>query len=302
MRLTTGIGALGLLAVPTVHAWGSLGHITVAYIATKFVKEDTATYFQDLLRNDTEHYMAGVATWADSIRYTKWGRFTKNFHFIDAKDTPPSYCGVDFERDCKEDGCVVSSIQNYTLQLFDSSLYPWRRAQAAKFVIHFVGDIHQPLHAENVAQGGNGIHVKWGNSELNLHHVWDTSIAEKMLGGVRRRQYQAAFEWAANLSSEIQTGKYMAQSKSWTDGMNLDDPIATSMAWANESNAFICSHVLPEGPREIVGQQLAGEYFEKAAPVIELQVARAGYRLAAWLDLIVDRITQSAQAVGSEEL
>lgn len=56
---------------------------------------------------------------------------------------------MDFDRDCKEDGCVVSSIQNYTQQLLDNNLYPWRRNQAAKFVIHFVGDIHQPLHAEN---------------------------------------------------------------------------------------------------------------------------------------------------------
>lgn len=45
--------------------------------------------------------------------------------------------------------------------------------------------------------------------------------------------------------------------------------------------------MLPEGPAAIVGQELGGEYYEKAAPVIELQVARAGFRLAAWLDLIV---------------
>lgn len=302
MRLTVGVAVFGLLlSAPVVNAWGSLGHITVAYIATKFVQEETASYFQDLLRNDEKHYLAGVATWADSIRYTKWGRFTKNFHFIDAKDNPPHYCGVDFDRDCKDDGCVVSSIQNYTSQLFDDSLYAWQRAQAAKFVIHFVGDIHQPLHTENVAQGGNGIHVMWEKSELNLHHVWDSSIAEKMLGGIHRKPYPAAYAWAANLSSEIQTGKYSSQSKSWADNLNLDDPLETSLAWANEANAYICTHVLPEGPAAIVGQQLAGSYFEKAAPVIELQVARAGYRLAAWLDLIAGRIRETSR-VGDGEL
>ncbi|KAM0820180.1 hypothetical protein AB5N19_05999 [Seiridium cardinale] len=301
--MKAGLGALtlGLLA-PSVAAWGSLGHITVAYIASNFVKDETAAYFQDLLRNDTEHYLAGVATWADSIRYTKWGRFTKNFHFIDAKDSPPSYCGVDFERDCKEDGCVVSSIQNYTSQLLDSTLYPWRRNQAAKFVIHFVGDIHQPLHTENVARGGNGIHVQWNNAELNLHHVWDSSIAEQLLGGNRRKPYLAAHTWATNLTTEIQTGKYLAESKSWADGLDLDDPIATSMKWANETNAYICTHVLPEGPVKIVGQQLAGEYAQKAAPVIEIQVARAGYRLAAWLDLIAERIQERSHASNFGEL
>lgn len=98
------------------------------------------------------------------------GRFSKDFHFIDAKDEPPTYCGVDFERDCKEDGCVVSAIKNYTEQLLDENLVDYRRSQAAKFVVHFIGkilvvplieladtnrlsgDIHQPLHAENVAQ------------------------------------------------------------------------------------------------------------------------------------------------------
>ncbi|KAH8662277.1 phospholipase C/P1 nuclease domain-containing protein [Xylariales sp. PMI_506] len=294
-------GCLSLL--PQVTAWGSLGHITVAYVASNLVKPETATYFQGLLRNDTEHYLAGVATWADSIRYTKWGRFTKNFHFIDAKDSPPTYCGVDFERDCKEDGCVVSSIQNYTNQLFDDSIPVWQRAQAAKFVIHFVGDIHQPLHVEDVALGGNGIMVKWGNAQLNLHHVWDSSIAEKMLGSISRKPYIAGQSWAASLTSEITSGKFLADSKSWGAGLYLDDPIATAMSWANESNAYICTTVLPEGPVAIVGQQLNGDYFTKAAPVIEVQVARAGYRLAAWLDLIAARIAQKSPVViGDSEL
>ncbi|KAI1824380.1 putative nuclease S1 precursor [Xylaria intraflava] len=289
---------LGASVLPGAVAWGSLGHIAIAYIASNFVQENTASYFQDLLGNDTAHYLAGVATWADSIRYTKWGRFSKNFHFIDAKDNPPTYCGVNFERDCKADGCVVSALQNYTSQLLDAELWPSQRTQAAKFVVHFVGDIHQPLHAENVAYGGNGIHVNWEGREFNLHHVWDSSIAEKMLGGNRRKIYDNAFRWAAYLTDEIKAGKYLTASASWADGLLLDDPIATSMVWANESNAYVCSHVLPEGPKAIIGQELAGKYFENAAPVIELQVAKAGYRLAAWLDLITESISGSKAALG----
>ncbi|KAI1329919.1 putative nuclease S1 precursor [Xylariaceae sp. FL0255] len=291
---------LGVTVLPTVAAWGSLGHITVAYIASNFVQDNTATYFQNLLRNDTEHYLAGVATWADSIRYTKWGRFTKNFHFIDAKDDPPTYCGVDFERDCKEDGCVVSSIQNYTSQLLDGDLFAWRRMQAAKFVIHFVGDIHQPLHTEDVARGGNGIHVMWEGKEFNLHHVWDSSIAEKMLGGIHRKPYDAAYRWAEELTSEIKTGKFATISPSWLNGITFDDPINTTMIWASESNSYVCSHVFPEGPAAIAGQELAGEYFEKAAPVIELSIAKAGVRLAAWLDLIADKISESEKDIVGE--
>jgi hypothetical protein len=138
-----------------------LGHITTAFIATHFVSNTTEAYFQELLRNDDADYLGKVATWADSIRYTRWGRFTKNFHFIDAHDNPPLSCNVDYERDCKESGCVVSALVNYTEQSLSSEIPTWQRAQAAKFVIHFVGDLHQPLHNEDVSRGGNGIYVRW---------------------------------------------------------------------------------------------------------------------------------------------
>ncbi|ROW13719.1 hypothetical protein VPNG_04604 [Cytospora leucostoma] len=263
------------------------GHITIAYIASNFVQPRTTSYFQTLLRNDTGDYLANVATWADSVRYSKWAQYTGVYHFIDAKDDPPHNCSVDLDRDCKEEGCVVTAIQNYTSQVLDPEMPAWLRAQAAKFVVHFVSDIHQPLHDEDVEKGGNGIGVLWEGSELNLHHVWDTSIAERLVGGVRKKPYPEAKEWAGNITRRIRNGDFKAGSKKWLDGVDFHDQIATALGWAREGNAYVCSHVLPEGPDAIVGQELGGEYFEKAAPVIELQVARAGFRLAAWLDLIV---------------
>ncbi|KAJ8128903.1 hypothetical protein O1611_g4727 [Lasiodiplodia mahajangana] len=109
-----------------------------------------------------------------------------------------------------------------------------------------------------------------------------------MLGGNRRKTYDNAFRWATDLTTEIESGKYLAARTSWINGMILDDPISTSMVWANETNAYVCSH----------GQELSGEYFEKAAPVIELQVAKAGYRLAAWLDLIAERMSGAEEDLG----
>ena len=184
-----------------------------------------------------------MATWADSVRYTKWGRFTSDFHFIDAKDDPPRYCGVDYARDCKQDrGCVVAALHNYTTRLLDADLSPAERAIAAKFVIHFVGDMHQPLHTENVARGGNGIPVLFDGRNVNLHHVWDSSIAEKLVGGVRRRPYEAAHRWAAQLTHEIKSGKYAAASRGWLKAANISDPVATALAWATECNAYVCTH------------------------------------------------------------
>ncbi|KAK3900838.1 phospholipase C/P1 nuclease domain-containing protein [Staphylotrichum tortipilum] len=287
MKLSS-IAVVGTAALPSAAAWGGFGHISVAYIASSFVSPSTTTFLQTLLGNTTSDYLAGIATWADSVRYTKWGRFTSDFHFIDAKDDPPTYCGVDLARDCKTDrGCVVAALNNYTTRLLDSTLPDDERAIAAKFVVHFIGDMHQPLHTENVARGGNGIPVLFDGRNVNLHHVWDSSIAEKLVGGVRRRPYEAARRWAGELTHEIKSGKYAAARRGWLKSANISDPVATALAWATECNAYVCTAVLPDGPNAIRGQELGTSYYKAAAPVVEVQVARAGYRLAAWLDMIV---------------
>ncbi|KAK3336844.1 phospholipase C/P1 nuclease domain-containing protein [Cercophora scortea] len=286
--------AVGLAALPTAWAWGGFGHITVAYVASNFMSNETAHYFQGLFRNDTQDYLAGVATWADSIRYTQWGRFTAPFHYIDAHDDPPSSCEVDYERDCKKEGCIVSAIQNYTSRLLSPASSEQDRAIAAKFIVHFIGDIHQPLHDEDVAKGGNGIIVTFDHVRLNLHHVWDSSIAEKAVGGVRRQPYAEARRWADELTAKINDGKFNVSTASWLEGVDLADPVSSAMVWAREGNAFVCTTVMPQGPAAITGQELGADYFEKAVPVVEIQIAKAGYRLAAWLDLIASSINSQS--------
>ncbi|EHK98420.1 putative Nuclease S1 [Glarea lozoyensis 74030] len=68
--------------------------------------------------------------------------------------------------------------------------------------------------------------------------------------------------------------------------MSLGDPEGSALIWAGESNAFVCSTVLPEGKEGVEGVELSGKYFENAVPAVESLVARAGFRLAEWLDLI----------------
>lgn len=161
---------------------------------------------------------------------------------------------MDLERDCKQSGCVISSLTNYTEQAYDRALPAWRRAQAAKFVVHFVGDLHQPLHNEDVAKGGNGIHVLWGGRELNLHQVWDSSILEKWLGGLHGKPYPLAKRWAAQLSEEIRTGKWAGERDSWVKDINLADTNGTALAWSREANAIICSHGKSGNIRNTPGQ------------------------------------------------
>lgn len=122
------LGTLSLVYgfLPQVYCWGTLGHTTVAYIASNFVSSETKDFFQTLLRNDTDSYLANIATWADSFRYTAAGRFSAPFHFIDAFDDPPLSCGVQFVRDCGEMGCIVGAIQNYVCAaiLYDAFWMP----------------------------------------------------------------------------------------------------------------------------------------------------------------------------------
>lgn len=102
-----------LQLLPTAHAWGTLGHETVALIAQNFVTSPTRKFCQSTLNDTSSSYLANVATWADSYRHTAAGEFSAPFHYIDAEDDPPRACGVDYQRDCGDGGCVVGAIANY---------------------------------------------------------------------------------------------------------------------------------------------------------------------------------------------
>jgi S1/P1 Nuclease len=98
---------------PVAHAWGTLGHDTVALIAQHYVTSATKSWAQKLLGSTSSTYLADVATWADSYRYTSAGSFSAPYHYIDAEDNPPSSCNVEYSRDCGSKGCSISAMANY---------------------------------------------------------------------------------------------------------------------------------------------------------------------------------------------
>jgi hypothetical protein len=112
MKFTLTVPAL-LISAHSAAAWGTLGHETVAFIAQNFVCDDAKVFFSSILNDSSTQYLAKVATWADSFRYTAAGNFSAPFHFIDAEDHPPASCGVKYARDCGAAGCIVGAIQNY---------------------------------------------------------------------------------------------------------------------------------------------------------------------------------------------
>lgn len=117
MKLSLSLPLL-LPILPSVHAWGSLGHMTVAYLAEQLIAPETQLYMQTVLHDFTAPgYLGRIATWADSYRYTKEGRYSAHLHYIDAEDRPPRSCGLIIERDCADDFCIISAIGNYVCRL-----------------------------------------------------------------------------------------------------------------------------------------------------------------------------------------
>ncbi|KAI1265609.1 nuclease S1 precursor [Xylariaceae sp. FL1019] len=281
---------LAASAAPGAMAWGAMGHETVAYIASNFVSSTTKSYFQGLLGDTSNDYLASVASWADSYRYTTAGSFSAPFHYIDAMDNPPSSCSVDYDRDCGSEGCIISALQNYTKILLDGRYSAANHQIAAKMVIHFVGDIGQPLHCENLEVGGNDIDVVYDGEDTNLHAVWDSDIPESIAGG---SSLSSASSWATTLTTAIKSGTYASQAAGWVSGISVasTDAVKTSaLKWATESNADVCTTVLKGGISTVENKELSGSYTTTADPVVKLQIAKQGYRLAKLLDAIVAAI------------
>lgn len=286
-RLATASSLLPLLLLPTgTTAWGSLGHSTVALIAQSFLSPQTVNYTQSLLNDTSPTFLANIASWADSYRKEPGGEFSGVLHYIDALDSPPTSCDVDFDRDCPEEGCIVSAIANYTSRVQSpANVSLVERQKALKWIVHFLGDIHQPLHVENLAVGGNLINVTFAGATANLHRIWDSDMPEKLVGGYAMAD---AVDWAADLLAELKPGgKFGNATAAWLAGTDVSDPIASSMVWARDANARVCDAVVPEGQEGVEGKELQGEYYDAAVPVIQEQITKAGVRLAAWLNLIV---------------
>jgi hypothetical protein len=254
-------------------------------MAQNLVSHKTAKFAQSLLNDTSSAYLANVAIWADSYRYEAEGKFSSVYHYIDSLDNPPESCNVDYERDCPEEGCIVSAIANYSSRAFQKSVGIGEQQKALKWVVHFVGDIHQPLHVENIAVGGNLINVTFNGAPTNLHSIWDTAIPQKAYGNF---SHANALTLANKLTAEVKHGIFKKESKTWLNGLKAKDAVSSSMAWARDVNKFVCSTVMPDGPDAVFAQELSGAYWDTAIPIVTKQLAKAGYRLAAWLDALVE--------------
>jgi hypothetical protein len=263
--------------------WGHEGHEITAAIAQNLLGNNANSNVNQLLGGAT---MESIASWADQVRRDPAYKWSGPLHFINSPDWA---CNYDRNRDChSEDGdpmaCVDGAIQNYTARVTDGSIGADQNAEALKFLVHFVGDIHQPLHCGFTSdRGGNSIEGTFEGEASNLHHVWDTSILLKRMNENYSGDQDAM---AAALTKHVQTD-WAPLAQQWTTCNNTAPHGACSDQWGMESVTLACgyAYVDTDGQTHLTdGFELGDGYYLRTSPIVEQQLAKGGVRLAAILN------------------
>jgi hypothetical protein len=307
------IVAVVSLPSPT-RAWGCEGHQVIALLAEKQLSPHALAMVNQILTDSPidvslNRYckeggvdpMADSSTWADDFR-TQHPE-TGPWHYI---DIPLGTTQRDIEKFCEpREGCVTRAIADQLAILRSSEIDPRKKADALRFLIHFVGDLHQPLHATtNNDQGGNCVPVAYFDAlpqlrnpqtetyAPNLHGIWDVNILARATTG------KTVDQVASDLDQSFQV-----KIAHWQKGSADID------AWAWESYQLAAKKVygkLPvripvEAPQPVMScaddnhvsmrmlkldEQIADPYQNMAAPVVRQQVAKAAARLA----LVLNRL------------
>jgi hypothetical protein len=235
-----------------------------------------------------------------------------------ATTSPESYaCQFDYARDCANDWCVAGAIANYTSQLTPAGVTPKLGGagtesdqlvrESLMFLVHFVGDIHQPLHAARESdRGGNTINVHFNQSSSatsrrgspqdsrralrhghhssdNLHSVWDGSIIEKAM----RDDYSGSREaMEEDLLHLIRKAQDSDEWNEWTACPDGGSRACTSQ-WGEESlnYALTWAYSNVDGTEVQEGDELSTGYYETRLPIVMKRLAAAGVRLAVTLEI-----------------
>lgn len=250
--------------VQPVFAWGDKGHRVVAVVAEARLEPAAREAVRSLIGSSR---LRDVAMWADDIRRHR--PETATWHYV---DIPLDRRDYDPARDCvhpRPGDCVVAAVERFQAALADRDRPRAERAEALRFVTHFVADLHQPLHcADNRDRGGNDIPVvffgevlnEFSGKPWNLHAVWDAGLIERR--GLSVSQY------ARRLS------RWLARHP---PGAIAEGTVAD---WAMESHraAVDTSYRLPPD------KNLDHDYADAALPVVDERLAKAGARLAKLLN------------------
>jgi nuclease S1 len=234
-------------------AWGPDGHRVVAVIAQMNLTRQARERVNALL--GPYNSLGAISSWADDTRDDFPD--TAPWHYI---DIPLAAHTIDMATECPQGNCVIAQIERFDRMLKDPHSSDTDRRMALRFLVHFVGDLHQPLHCEdNHDKGGNLVQVTLLGRPSNLHSVWDSGIL-----------YQIK-PYGNELAQQLDARIPPAERKQWEQGTVED--------WALESHRLardMAYKLLPPGPNPDLGQT----YLDAAIPLVETQLEKAGIRLA----------------------
>jgi hypothetical protein len=258
-----------LVLAPPAGAWGPLGHSVVAELAQRHLSPAAEAEVERLLAPEHTQSLADVANWADQLqddpaRAALWKQ-TRGQHYINFRGG--SDCDYVPPRDCRDGRCVVAALQYYVDVLGDRSQPDGARREALKFVVHFVGDVHQPLHAGyRDDKGGNTYQVQFDGKGSNLHKVWDSGML-----------YSRGLDWQA-YAQQLDSATPVAMPSPIAP---LDNPYAQ---WAEES-----CRVTAQPGFYPDGHTIDPAYVKAELPQADLRLRQAGRRLASVLNLALSR-------------
>jgi hypothetical protein len=297
------------LAVSPAMGWWCEGHEVVALIAERHLNPDTLAAVDKLLKDnptdiprfckDTQlDPLALASTWADDAKTTENTAF---WHYMDIprglkKGDPEAWCDPigPSNNGGQRPGCVLSALRYAVNVLHSKDEGPSEKATALRYLIHLVGDLHQPLHTtSNNDRGGNCTPVQFFDEPKisNLHSIWDGMIINRDMAARK----ETIPQFAADLDQRYLTGR-----AAWIKNVPQFDK------WAWESHVIadkvVYPDLTPDPPVEKLDPKAdcktvadgfdalhihaAGDYQKAVEPVVEEQLAKAGYRLAAILNLL----------------
>ncbi|WP_417450682.1 S1/P1 nuclease [Kordiimonas sp.] len=235
-------------------AYGPTGHRVIAELASKHLTPEAEAAIKKLLGDE---FMAEAANWPDEMRSNPdafWRKETQTYHYINLPD------GVSYEDSAKNPaGDALTALELFSNRVRDESLTLEERQLALRFIIHIVGDLHQPLHAGRAEDwGGNRIDVVWFEEMSNLHKVWDEDLINYKL--------LSFTEWVRFLDPKI-SGDDIAE---WQKAEPTD--------WVRELIAL-------RGDIYNVGNAIFSyDYVYKYTPLVKSQLSKGGIRLAGYLN------------------
>ena len=283
-----------------VDSWGAVGHRIVARLAQTQLTDKASEWARELVPWHWNGNLSAMAVWGDDILYPdsnpsgfdNW-QWSRPLHFI---NTPDWSCNYRVERDCPNDICVHGAIKNYTKRL-ESELDDIQHQEALYFLLHFVGDIHQPLHVGFKSDyGGNQVRGKLiisskkkkernffisgrfmnVSGQTNLHSIWDTGIINYRIRTDFYSDWNLYYEYIYQI---------MIRQTVPTNDNDIEQ-------WIQESLDIVCGHAYFDDQNEKMNSSirfhLKDKYYQSNYKLIEQRLAQGGRRLGALLNQLAE--------------